>query len=156
MAPHDPRFLLSEHALLLKDVVGQAHLANVVQEGRHPKLEELLPAESQIAPEGEAEHTDVDAVYNRVFVPVLEIAQQNQCVRVSHDAVDHVHDQLPGLPGLDALARPDVVKKLLHVFLGVPMDVSGGRDLLLKGPLIRRGLGTLGLCAGGDFADILS
>ena len=139
MAAHGVEFAVGELAGLIQDVIGDHHLADVVQQAGHARLAHLLLGQAELAGQGDHQGADRHRVHIGVFVGVLQPRQTDQGIGVAqYRGGDFLH-QLHHMTGIDGLAHAHFAEHSHHRGLGTGAEFMGALHLFVQGyPFDRR------------------
>ncbi len=120
-----------------QEVLGQVHLADVLQQGGRAEDVEIPLGQPEISTHRQAQHAHRHAVVVGVLVPPLELHQPVDRIRIAQHRLHQRTDGLPDRLRVDGLAHPDVLNDAVEHQPGVVHDLAGDDDLVLEVGVLR-------------------
>ena len=132
MAAHGVEFAVGELAGLIQDVIGDHHLADVVQQAGHARLAHLLLGQAELAGQGDHQGADRHRVHIGVFVGVLQPRQTDQGIGVAQYRGGNFFHQRHHLTGIDGLAHAHLAEHGHHCGLGAGTELVRAPHLFVQ------------------------
>ena len=131
MIAHGGEFIVSELTGFVQHLIGDRHLADVMQQPGQPSLTHLGLVEPQVASQSNHQRADRHRMHVGVFVGVFQPRQADQRIGMTHDRIGNFLNQLPGLFKLQGLAHARVTKHANHSSFGTLAELGRTPYLIL-------------------------